>query len=84
MNKLIIVSLTLMSCGTKLIKKSDIAIQKKDTLYVLNKEVGPTIVEMWKCKKWVMVSKKGDTLSAKLVDSTTFTKMMKRVTPVKK
>jgi predicted DNA-binding protein (UPF0278 family) len=45
---------------------------------VLNKEVGPTIVAMWNEKKpW------GDSMSAKLVDSMTFTKMMKRVTPVK-
>ena len=81
MKQLIIVSLTLMSCRTNevYVKRSDIAIQKKDTLYVLNKEVGPTIVAMWNEKKpW------GDSMSAKLVDSTTFTKMMKRVTPVKK
>ena len=80
MKQLIIVGLVLTSCVTNksYVKRSDIAIQKNDTLYVLNKEVGPTIVAMWnKEKKW------GDTLSAKLVDSMTFTKMMKRVTPVK-
>jgi len=80
MNKLIIVSLVLTSCVTNksYVKRSDIAIQKNDTLYVLNKEVGPTIVAMWNEKKpW------GDSMSAKLVDSMTFTKMMKRVTPVK-
>ena len=80
MNKLIIVGLVLTSCVTNksYVKKSDIAIQKNDTLYVLNKEFGKTLADMWNIeKKW------GDTLSAKLVDSMTFTKMMKRVTPVK-
>ena len=80
MKQLIIVSLVLTSCVTNkaYVKRSDISIQKNDTLYVLNKEVGPTIVAMWNEKKpW------GDSMSAKLVDSTTFSKMMKRVTPVK-
>ena len=80
MKQLIIVSLVFTSCVTNkaYVKRSDIAIQKNDTLYVLNKEVGPTIVAMWNEKKpW------GDSMSAKLVDSMTFTKMMKRVTPTK-
>jgi len=82
MKQLIIVGMILTSCGTKksvepYVKKSDIIIQKENTLYVLDNEVGSTIVDCWNGKKW------GDTLNAKLVDSVTFTKMMKRVTPVK-
>jgi hypothetical protein len=82
MKKMIVVMVTvsLMSCKSTnncIVKRSDIAVQKKDTLYVLNKSVGPTLVTMWNEKKW------GDTVNAKLVDSVTFVKMMKRVTPVK-